>query len=296
MSTAVPPSTRTPVRRQWTGSSGLPLVGDDWGGPGQPVLLLHGGGQTRHAWGGTAAALAALGYRAIALDGRGHGESGWDPGGDYSLNAYVADLRAVLATIDGAPVLVGASLGGMTSLLAVGESGAALATALILVDVAPRIESSGTDRIKAFMTAYPDGFASLDEAADAIAAYLPGRRRPRDTGGLAKNLRLGPDGRHRWHWDPAFITGGPEAEVRTDRAARATAGVRIPTLLVRGMLSDVVSPRGAAELLELIPHARHVDVGGARHMVAGDRNDAFTAAIIEFLGELGPTPLPRPAD
>lgn len=287
-STAAPAA---PVRGEWSGASGLRIVGDDWGGTGRPVLLLHGGGQTRHSWDGTATVLAARGYRPIALDARGHGDSDWDPNGEYSFTTFVADLRAVCAQIGEPPILVGASLGGTTALLAVGEGEGIPTPALVLVDVTPRIEIKGTERIRAFMTASPDGFASLDEVADAIAAYLPGRKRPRDTSGLAKNVRKGADGRYRWHWDPAFISGGPGVEaLRADRATAAARTVRVPTLLVRGMLSDVVSEQSVAEFLELMPHAKHVDVSGATHMVAGDRNDAFTDAIVEFLQDLGLAP------
>src|SRR5690606_40599381 len=107
------------------------------------------------------------------------------------------------------PVLVGASLGGLASLVAVAESGEQerTARALVLVDVAHRIEDEGRDRIGAFMTGHLDGFASLEEAADAIAAYNPHRPRPKDLSGLAKNLRQREDGRWVWHWDPAFVQG-----------------------------------------------------------------------------------------
>ncbi len=212
------------------GEGGLRLVADAWGDPSDPpVLLLHGGGQTRHSWGGTAAALAADGWYALALDLRGHGESEWAKDGDYSFDGFVADLHQVLAGLAGRPVLVGASLGGITSLLAEGESREPVAQALVLVDVVPSLDREGVGRILAFMSDRPDGFASLDEAADAIAEHLPHRPRPTDLSGLRKNLRLHGDGRYRWHWDPRFLTGErrPAATRNPDRlraAARAPAG------------------------------------------------------------------------
>jgi non-heme chloroperoxidase len=174
----------------------------------------------------------------------------------------------------------------MTALAAVGESAAPFASALVLVDVTPRLETGGTERIKAFMTARPEGFASLDEVADAVAAYLPGRPRPHDMTGLARNVRLGEDGRYRWHWDPRFLGAGRQDLVQRERPATAARAVGVPTLLVRGVLSDVVSEQGVAEFLGLIPHARHADVEGAGHMVAGDRNDAFSDAIFVFLDDV----------
>ncbi len=271
------------------GEGGLRLRADAWGVEGAPpAVLLHGGGQTRHAWGGTARALAEDGWTAIAVDQRGHGESEWAPDGDYSFGAFAGDVAALARAFPSPPVLVGASLGGIASLLAVGE-GAARARALVLVDIAPRFELAGAERILEFMQARPDGFARLEVAADAVAAYLPHRERPRDQSGLEKNLRRGPDGRLRWHWDPRFMARDrPRLSdlgmlERMDAAARA---LRLPTLLVRGRLSDLLSEEGARHFLDLVPHARYADVSDAGHMVAGDRTDRVTEAVRGFLREV----------
>lgn len=279
-----------PRRLQLEGHGGIPLAADAWGDPeAPPVVLLHGGGQTRYAWGGTAEGLAREGWHAISVDLRGHGESGWAPDGDYSVDAFVRDVRVWVAGFRERPVLVGASLGGISALLAEGEAQESLCAALVLVDIAARIERAGALRIIAFMQARPDGFASLEEAADAVAAYLPHRRRPRgDLSGLARNLRQGPDGRWRWHWDPGFLAPGRgprpgEEPLRLERAARA---LRVPTLLVRGRLSDLLSEEGARHFLALVPHAQFADVSDAGHMVAGDRNDLFTDAVVAFLHSL----------
>lgn len=268
------------------GAGGLRLAAEAWGRADDPVvLLLHGGGQTRHAWGGTGEALAAAGWRAIAFDLRGHGDSEWAEDGDYSIEAYVADIVAVAAGLARPPALVGASLGGLASLLAAGEAGCP-ASAVVLVDCAPRLERDGVERILGFMRDGLDGFASLEEAADAIASYMPHRARPKDLSGLHKNLRLRPDGRYRWHWDPRFVHGSerPQPSREPQRLLAAAAALAVPTLLVRGRMSDVVSEAGAAEFLAHAPHAEYVDVSDAGHMVAGDRNDAFTGAVLRFLG------------
>jgi len=274
---------------------GLTLAADAYGPPdGPPILFFHGGGQTRHAWGGTARLLGDKGWRATTVDLRGHGESDWAPhreveGDGYTLDDFAADVRAVAAIQSSPPVLIGASLGGLASLTAIGEApeGLAVASGLVLVDVAPRLEQEGIDRIAEFMLGNLDGFASLDEVADAVAAYNPHRPRPKDLSGLRKNVRLRDDGRWYWHWDPAFLLGGRIDETRSVRnegrledAARAVA---LPALLVRGRQSDVLSEEGVRHTLELMPQARYVDVGGAGHMVAGDRNDAFNDAVVEFL-------------
>lgn len=263
------------------------LRGSAWGpAKARPVVLLHGGGQTRHSWSGTAEALAREGWHAVAVDLRGHGDSDWSPDGEYGLDRFSADLRAILKTFAEPAVVVGASLGGMTALMTEGTAPAPLAAAVVLVDIAPRMEPKGVQRIVEFMTGRPEGFASLDEAADAIAAYNPHRPRPSDLSGLAKNLRRGADGRWRWHWDPRFMSMGstePRPPRDPDVLERAARALRVPTLLVRGRQSDLLSEEGARAFLDLVPHARFADVSGAGHMVAGDRNDVFSSAVLAFL-------------
>ncbi len=270
--------------------TGMSIAADAYGDPAhQPVLFLHGGGQTRHAWGGSAEALADAGFYTICMDHRGHGESGWAARGQYRLDHFVEDLRGVLKQLPGQPVLVGASLGGMTALLAETSQEESVAKAVILVDVTPRLETEGVDRIMAFMRGGTGGFGSIEEAADAIARYLPHRKRPKDLSGLEKNLRRGDDGRHYWHWDPEMLRTWErdqytaEDDRRMKERLSKVRNLRIPALLVRGRLSDIVSPQTAAEFLEMVPHAEYVDLADAHHMVAGDRNDAFTGAIVQFL-------------
>jgi pimeloyl-ACP methyl ester carboxylesterase len=276
----------------YTGVGGVRLVGERWkpGAGWHPqtgiALLLHGGGQTRHSWHNTAARLAAHGWTAITLDARGHGDSQWARDGDYSLGAFAGDLCAVVDTLDRTPVLIGASLGGMTALVSQGEL-LTLACALVLVDIAPRIEPAGAERILEFMASAPNGFATLREVADAVHAYNPNRPRPRNFDGLMKNVRQHADGRWYWHWDPRFLRVGdePSRAVDTGRLYRAAGNIAVPTLLVRGTHSDIVTPEGAAELLQLIPTATAVEVA-AGHMVAGDDNDVFTAHLLDFLADL----------
>jgi pimeloyl-ACP methyl ester carboxylesterase len=274
---------------------GLDLAATAYGDPDDPpVVLFHGGGQTRHAWGTAGAAIADGGRYALSVDLRGHGDSDWAPDGDYGMTGFADDVRSVVAGLSQRPALVGASLGGLASLVAIGESDADIASALVLVDVTPMVVMEGALRIRDFMMSGMDGFGSLEDAADAISAYLPNRPRPRDLSGLRKNLRLR-DGRWHWHWDPAFVGGqagidGQQPIVDHDRLAAAASKVKVPTLLVRGRMSDIVSEESVQELRELVPHAEVVDVAGAGHMVVGDRNDAFNDAVIEFIGRAAPLP------
>jgi len=289
----------TPHAIVLTGAAGNRLVGDVFGddqGAGAPlraVLLLHGGGQTRYAWRTTAARIAQAGMTAYAIDQRGHGDSDWIADGAYGFDDFATDADAMARTLAARtgrpPVVVGASLGGIAALLAAGQ-GTPFA-ALVLVDITPRVDMEGVAKVQGFMRAHAvDGFGSVDEAAAAVAAYLPHRKPPRSTEGLKKNLRLHGDGRWRWHWDPRFLDGrrSVNTERREAELVAAARRLAIPTLLVRGASSELVHEEHAKEFLALVPHATFVDVSGARHMVAGDRNDQFAAAILAFIGKLGP--------
>lgn len=277
---------KPPERLAFQGA-GLSLAADAVGSTGSPtVLFLHGSGQTRQSWQRALAEADARGYRAIALDMRGHGDSDWASDGKYNLDRFTADIREVVSQIGGEPVLVGASLGGLVGMQIAAKPPPRL-RALVLVDITPRISKGGAQEVMAFMDSAPDGFASLEEAADAVAAYLPHRPRPKDTSGLQRNLRLR-NGRYFWHWDPALMQLGkePGAEAKfhgpnpLEDSARA---ITIPTLLIRGGRSRIVSDEGAREFLALVPHAEFVDIAGAHHMVAGDANDAFNDAAFRFI-------------
>ena len=270
---------------EFIGFDGLKLAADSGGEPGNPpVILMHGGGQTRYSWGDTAEALADNGFYVVSLDLRGHGDSQWSPDGDYSIDRYVGDLKSVCASLGRPTALIGASLGGITALLAAGESQEQLASALVLVDIAPKVSKNGTEEVHRFMQSAPSGFASIEEAADAVATYLPHRPRPPDASGLMKNLRVRADGRLYWHWDPRFIEFSPSMlEEAYGRLSAAARNVKAPALLVRGGRSELVTDESVKDFLELIPTAECVLINGAHHMVAGDRNTAFSAAVIDFI-------------
>jgi pimeloyl-ACP methyl ester carboxylesterase len=270
------------------GFEGLHLVADVRGSPDAwPVLFLHGGGQTRHAWGRTAEIVAAKGWRTIAIDLRGHGDSDWSANGDYSFTANCADCIAVVDQLGRAPVLVGASLGGIAAMLAEGTSDRTVSSGLILVDIAPKTNPAGVQRIHEFMQSGINGFDSLEEAAAAIAAYTPQRSRRMNLAGLKKVLRQR-DGRWYWHWDPRMLDGG-RTEVLAKRLNGlfdvATRNIDVPTMLVRGALSDVVTEEGVADMVARLPNVTIVEVPGAAHMIAGEQNDTFSDAVVAFLRE-----------
>jgi len=265
---------------------GVTLVADVGGPPDAPtVILSHGGGQTRHSWAKAAQELAARGYQVINVDMRGHGESDWAPDGLYTLEAGARDLRTIITAANRPVALVGASMGGILSFYTIGSSETPIVDALVLVDIVLRPALEGRNRIQTFMRANPGGFATIEEAADAVAAYNPSRPRPNDPSGLMRNLRLRDDGRLYWHWDPRLLDAKPGVEPpeRVDALVGVARNVIVPTLLVRGGHSDVVDEEGIEEMKQLVPQTEVLEVGGAGHMVAGDRNDAFNQGVIDFL-------------
>ncbi|WP_419866404.1 alpha/beta fold hydrolase [Mycobacterium kyorinense] len=276
----------TPQTVKYSGVDGITLVADEWNREtptDRPtVLMLHGGGQNRFSWKNTGQVLADEGFHVVALDSRGHGDSDRAPDADYDVDTLAGDVTHVLDAIGRPVVLIGASMGGLTGILVADQAGADRVTGLVLVDVVPRFEKNGSARIRDFMFSGLDGFGSLEEAADAVAAYLPHRTKPRSPEGLKKNLRLR-DGRWYWHWDPAFMTKpGDDPELRTEKFEHAAASLTIPVLLIRGKLSDVVSPEGVRHFLATVPSAEFVELTGAGHTAAGDDNDAFSDVVVRF--------------
>ncbi|WP_200902701.1 alpha/beta fold hydrolase [Mycobacterium sp. EPa45] len=282
-------STNSGQTVDFRGINELTLVADEWNrGTEQAadrptILMLHGGGQNRFSWKNTGQVLADSGFHVVALDARGHGDSDRAPDADYSVDALSADVLLVLEQIGRPVVLIGASMGGLTSILVAEEAGPEVVTKLVLVDVVPRFEKDGSARIRDFMFSNVDGFENLEQAADAIAAYLPHRKRPSNLDGLKKNLRFR-DGRWFWHWDPAFLTAPKDDPFgRVERLEQAAIDLTIPILLIRGKLSDVVSAEGVRDFLAKVPRAEFVELSDAGHTAAGDDNDAFSEAVVSFV-------------
>lgn len=282
------PNMTAPTAIALYGKNQLILQADSLGASDAPtVLLLHGGGQTRQSWQHTAKHLAEQGYRAISIDLRGRGESDWASDGDYLFESMLADIEACCKQIPSPAVLVGASIGGALSLLLAARR-PELCRALVLVDVSPTIEIAGAQGIVDFMRAHPEGFASLDDAETSIAKHNPSRRRQASQSGLGRVLRQRDDGRWIWHWDPNFIAGDWQnkvAELSTLMQSAAPT-IKQPCLLIRGQLSTIVSMESVDELKRDIPQLKFVDIAGAGHMVAGDRNDMASHALTTFLEEL----------
>ncbi|GAB3715689.1 alpha/beta fold hydrolase [Nocardiopsis oceani] len=287
-----------PATVRLNGADGLRLTADVWGHKGAPkVLMLHGGGQTRHSWKATGGLLAQQGFQVVALDSRGHGDSDWSPQKHYGFERNRDDVLAVLDQVGGPVIIIGASMGGLTGILVAEEAGPERVRGLALVDIVPRFETRGGDRVGEFMRGAPEGFSSLQEAADAIAAYLPHRPRPKSTEGLRRNLRLREDGRWHWHWDPAMMANPPKGDPIAYMASleKKASSLTIPVMLLHGKLSDVVTDEGVGRFRAAVPGLEVVSLPGVAHTAAGDDNDAFTRAVEDFCARLLGTDRTRPS-
>ena len=273
-------------------SSGLNIAASTWGLESNPlVLLLHGGGQTRHAWGETGKKLSLSGFHVLAIDLRGHGVSDWHPDGEYGIENYKKDIVCILQELNKPAAFIGASLGGMTSLSIAGDSELKeLCWSLVMVDIGLYPNLEGSQEIVNFMHSGSEGFESVEEAAESVSNYLPHRKRPRDNRGLEKNLRLKDDGRYYWHWDPRFLDSRPKdmSEDYRQRQKAFALGVEAPTLLIKGAMSNILTQKEVEDFLGIIKHSEFIEIKNAAHMVAGDRNDIFAAEAIDFLENHSP--------
>ena len=209
--------------------------------------------------------------------------------GRYAFDQFIDDARALAAQVGAAPVWVGASMGGLVGLIAEAESERPLYSALVLVDITPRWERAGVERILAFMSAHPGGFESLAQAQQVVADYLPHRAaRERAPERLEKLLVLGADGRWRWHWDPQLLdtvsadAGSIGGRLHDGRATRAHS-----RCCWSAAGAATWSPTTPSTNSSHSPRTReHQRIADATHMVAGDANDRFGAVIADFLARL----------
>ncbi len=277
-----------PVTERLTTPSGITVEFDLWGKiKRDAILLLHGGGQTRHSWNATAEKITQVDGCAITMDLRGHGDSDWSHGGDYELSDFSEDVAFLIDTLEIQPSLVGASLGGLVGIYLEGRYSPGSISALVLVDIVPNINVLGAEKIKDFMLEHSKtGFTSLSEVSDILSEYNPHREKSSDLEGLKKNLRKRGE-KWFWHWDPLFISserGKENPDMRNPELLNELcSNISVPLLLVRGKLSDLVTEIQVREFLERFPEASFADVSGAGHMVVGDKNDAFANEVIEFL-------------
>jgi len=235
---------------EFKGFAGIRLSAEEAGGAGDPlVLLVHGGGQSRAVWSEVAAALVQAGRRVINLDLRGHGASEWPADGRYEFDAFVQDLKAVLAALETRPVVVAASLGGWVAAAALADDAATLAAGLVLVDVPTLVDSD-------------------------LSRLISEKRKRFEERSIKSGAKP--------QWDPRLIGGLNVIEVQR-RVTHSARNISVPVLFVRGASSDFGTAAEAGEFVRFMPNAELAEVENARLLVTAARTETFNGLLLDFL-------------
>ena len=259
----------------------------EWGEPETPpVVLLHGGNQSAHAWDLVSLNLCRD-YHVYALDQRGHGDSEWSRGAHYSVADMRADAEAFvgMAGTGSKPVLVGHSMGGMVS-LALAVEHAELLDALVVVDIGPEVGEAGTKMIRNFVGRNIE-FDDMEEFLDRVEKYDPYRSREHIQRTLKYNLIVRADGRYVSKSDRRrFESKGDDSKrLRHAPSLEMLKGLDLPVLVVRGGNSNVLEPDAAERFAAALPRGRLITVPNCGHNVASQNTPGFLAALRPFLSE-----------
>ncbi|MBI2766353.1 MAG: alpha/beta hydrolase [Chloroflexi bacterium] len=266
----------------------LKLHYQEWGeGQAPAVLMLHGFGVSGHMFDEFGQRMSER-FHLIALDQRGHGDSDWSPEGDYSRDAFVADADAFAEAIGlDRFILVGHSMGGLNA-VAYTAAHPEKVRALVLVDVGPEAAKEGVDNILRF-TQGPDEL-EFDEFVEMAHRFNQRRTIENIRERMSHRLRQMENGKWTWKFDRRFrqkdspIRVG--SDLTNDEVWALYRSISVPTLLVRGAESDVLTQDTAERAAREMQRARLVVVPGAGHSVPGDNPDDFTSAVREFLDDL----------
>jgi pimeloyl-ACP methyl ester carboxylesterase len=254
-------------------------------GTGEPELvLLHGGAQNAHTWDTVA---LALDRPLVAIDLPGHGHSGWRPDGAYTPINLADDVAVAIAALaPQASVVVGMSLGGMTTMeLAVRHPH--LVRSVVMVDITPGVNAEKTKAVTDFVDG-PQSFASFDDLLARTMQFNPTRSESSLRRGILHNAAPAGDGSWEWRYDRGSRARAQQAEADqpTSGAPALTtetigavmnplwedfAAITCPMMLVRGSLSPVVDDEDVAESIRRQPGIEVHVVDGAGHSVQGDR-------------------------
>ncbi len=266
----------------------LKLHYQEWGNPGAPaIVMLHGFGVSGHMFDEFAERMQDR-YRLIALDQRGHGDSDWASDGDYTRQAFVDDLEGFRQTLGlDRFILIGHSMGGLNS-VAYAVQHREHVRALVLVDVGPESAKEGVDNIVRF-TRGPDEL-EFEEFVEMAHRFNQRRSIENIRERMRHRLRPTENGKYTWKFDRRFREQDNGlrigSELSNDQMWQLFRSVAVPTLLVRGSESDVLTADVAERAAREMERARLVVVPGAGHSVPGDNPDDFTQAVRDFLGDL----------
>jgi len=259
--------------------NGLRLHYLDWGGEGkQPLIMLHGIGRVAHTFDHIAPHFAGK-YHVIAVDMRGHGDSGWDPKGAYLVEDYTKDIEALAAQLHLRNIVIwGNSTGGRVAQVFAGLH-PELVAAVISEDVGPErpreIADGFTSRLK---REDEKGWASEDELLASLKG--PNSRTPDDV--LKAYVHYGskkrPDGRVIWKRDPAIGNGFVPTELW-----RFVSQIKSPIIYILGGRSAIVPAATQTELKRALPQAQIVTIPDVGHYPSEENTKDFLAIVDKFL-------------
>jgi len=267
---------------------GLNLHYQEWGSPSAPpIIMLHGFGVSGHMFDEFAERMQDR-FRLIALDQRGHGDSSWADDGNYTRQAFVDDLEGFREALGIERfILIGHSMGGLNS-VAYTVQHPHRVRALVLVDVGPESAKEGVDNIVRF-TRGPDEL-DFDEFVEMAHRFNQRRSIENIRERMRHRLRQTESGKYTWKFDRRFRQQDSGlrigSELSNDESWQLFRDIAVPTLLVRGSESDVLTPDVAERAVREMQRCRLVIVSGAGHSVPGDNPDDFTQAVRDFLGDL----------
>jgi len=263
---------------------GLTLHYLEWGDPSSPTLIaLHGLRGHGHSWDSFSAPMAGA-YHILALDQRGRGDSDWAPDGQYTTEAYVKDLEGFCEALQLRHfILMGHSMGGRNSLVFTARH-PAMVTRLIIVDIGPEGDLRGTARITREIIAAQEEYTSFEALFEAQQKsnplLLPEVLRRR----LTYQTKTLPNGTIGWRYDVEI-----RRQWREDRRPPqedlwpAIATIPCPTLIVRGLETDVLPLYVAQRMVQVMPKAQLAHVEQAAHMVMEENPEGFLRVVRDFL-------------
>ena len=278
MTTQVQPASKT------VAANGINIHYLEWANPGAPpIVLLHGLRGHAHVWEDVAEALCND-YHVYAMDQRGRGDTDHAPGGDYSGDAFVADLAGFVDAIGlGKFILVGHSMGGRNSMAFAWQYPERLER-LCIVDIGPKIEPAGGNRITEELRNLPPQFDNFEDAlahvqsGNRFASEAVMRRR------LSGQTYQTSDGKIGWKFDPQIreqrINGTAAPAVDLWPALNV---ITCPTLLVRGTETDLLTEETAQRMVNTLAQGALAEVERAGHMVFEDNPADFITAMKQWL-------------
>lgn len=273
-------------------ANGIRLHYLDWGGSGDPILLLHGGGQTAHTWDFVCLQLRQR-FHCYALDIRGHGKSDrmapdifrdpFDLGEDIRATVQALGLHGV--------AVVGMSFGGLTAMVYAIAQPPELKK-LVIVDITPTMHYEG--RAEDFDFMHAAEFDSFDQAVDQSARNNPYRPRIHHQFSLSHLLVQRADGKWAWKVGRSTINPALRTIEGREKTARRIAmlwpevpRIACPTLVIHGEMSAATLREDAERLARTVRHGRVITIPRATHVIQGDQPRALAAEIARFLAGPG---------